>query len=75
VFLPPWAAVLPEDGEVGDASEKEEKGEVGDAIEPDEEDGDEEEEEVGDANLSAAIMALYNPCPVCIKTHTFLGDF
>jgi hypothetical protein len=34
MVLPLWAAVMPEDGEVGDASEPEEEGGVGDASEP-----------------------------------------
>ena len=77
MVLPPWAAVKLEDGEVGDASEPEEEGEVGDASEPKEEvgdacepaeeDDDEEEEEVVDANEPAVIMALYSPCPACLK--------
>jgi hypothetical protein len=72
---------MPEDGEVGDASEPEEEGEVGDASEPKEEvgdasepaeeDDDEEEEEVVDANEPAVIMALCSPCPVCMKEYTF----
>ena len=42
-FSPPWAAVAPQDGEVGDASGPEEES-VGDASEPEEEGG------VGDAS-------------------------
>jgi len=64
MVLPLWAAVMPEDGEVGDASEPEEEGVVGNASGPEEE---EKEGEVGGANGAAVIMELFSPCPVCMK--------
>jgi hypothetical protein len=39
------------------------------SCEPEEE--EKEGEEVGDANEPAVIMALCNPCPVCMKEYTF----
>jgi hypothetical protein len=35
------------------------------------EEEEKEGEEVGDANEPAVIMALCNPCPVCMKEYTF----